>query len=568
MSKTNLYSLFDLSPVPMWVFDVATLRFLDVNISAIKSYGYSRDEFLTMTINDIRPEEDRRRIEMIVKENFEKGSFYKNVFRHISKSGQVMFVQIASNLIKHDHTDARLVMALDITEKFEAQEALIRNERRFKALVQDGSDMITIVDEDFRYKYVSPASEKVFGIEPDFFIGKRPFDYIHEDDKSKIEEDARLIWRKKSIQLSPYRYKDFAGGWSWIETRITNLLNDPAVEGIVCTSKDISERIKSRQLLEENIERYNVVSKATSDVIWDYNFEKNTIVWNKAISGILKHKKMQQTTYDWWIQNIHPEDRERVLKHLQLHIASGMEKWENEYRFLCGDGSYKDIFDRGFSIIGTNGRPYRMIGAMQDITARKEKEKWSKILESVVVSTADGVLITDASTPKPLTIYVNDALTKISGYSKEELLGKYPDILHGKAIQQEGYTELRNAVIEKRGTKVELVNLTKDGRTYYVGVNLTPVFGESGEVIRWISIHRDVSDYRRYLSEIEEKNKRLMDISWIQSHVVRTPLARIMSITALLEGCNDELERKELLEYLMHSANELDSIIRAIANGS
>jgi PAS domain S-box-containing protein len=568
MKDTNLYSLFQLSPVPMWVFEVSTLRFLDVNIAATVSYGYTKKEFLSMTINDIRPEEDTDKVKKIVSENLATGSFYKNVFRHVLKSGRIIYVQVASNLINFEGKTARVVLALDVTEKQEAQEALIMNERRFKALVQDGSDMITVIDEEFRYKYVSPASEKVFGVDPNFFIGKKAFDFIHELDIKRVEQEAMKIWETKSIQLSPYRYRNAGGGWLWIETRATNLFEDPAVKGIVCTSKDISERIEAQKLLEENVERYNVVSKATSDIIWDLNLETNTIVWNKAIKGILKYSVNEMTSFDWWKQHIHPQDKEKVLNRLEDHIAKGLVKWQDEYRFLCGDGSYKYIFDRGFVMLDENDKAFRMIGAMQDITDQKEDEKWSKLLESVVINTTDGVLITDASSPRPLIIYVNEALTAMSGYSREELIGSYPDILHGKGVDQPGLTELKNAVAEKRSVKVELINITKDGRSYYVGLNLTPIFGEDGELIRWISIQRDVSDYRRYLSEIEAQNKRLMDISWMQSHVVRTPLARMMSLTALLEDSNDELERKELLQYLKDSANELDAIIRAIANGT
>src|SRR6478672_4305443 len=314
MKLTDLYSLFELSPVPIWVFDVQTLRFLDVNIAAITNYGYSKTEFLSMTINDIRPKEDIEHVKEIVTENGQTGIFYKNTFRHCRKNGEIIYVEIASNLITFDGKNARLVLALDISEKLRAENELFKNEERFKALVQDGSDMITIIDEEFKYKYVSPASKRVFGVEPQFFIGKYAFEYIHPDDRAQVEKESMKIWTKKHIQLSPYRYRDLKNNWLWIETRATNLFEDKAVEGIVCTSKDITERIEHEKILKENIERYNIVSKATSDIIWDCNFASDKIIWNRAIKGILKYAGKRQTTYQWWKEQIHPEDRGRVIK--------------------------------------------------------------------------------------------------------------------------------------------------------------------------------------------------------------------------------------------------------------
>ncbi|TCC88049.1 PAS domain S-box protein [Pedobacter frigiditerrae] len=567
MKNTDLYSLFELSPVPMWVFDVGSLHFLDVNLAAIGEYGYSREEFLSMNINDIRPHEDKQKVANIVKENLASGLFYKNVFRHLTKGKKIIWVQVASNQITFEGRVARVVLAMNVTEKIAAQQELLATQNRFKALVQDGSDMITIIDADFKYKYVSPASERVFGVAPEFFIGKRAFDFIHRDDIERVGKEAAEIWKHKTIQLSPYRYKDVAGGWLWVETRATNLYDDPAVEGIVCTSKDITERINAELEVAKNVERFNVVSKATSDVIWDCNLLEGTIFWNKAVKGILKYPDAERTTLTWWKQLIHPQDRDRVIKRLDLHIEKGIARWTDEYRFLCGDGTYKNIFDRGFLMLDELGKAYRMIGAMQDITSRKKEEEWSKLLESVVINTSDGVLITDASN-NPSIIYVNQAMVLMSGYTKAELIGNAPDMLHGHDSNQEELLKLKAAVNVKKAVKVELVNYTKTGQSYHVSLSLSPVFGEDGVLIRWISIQRDVTERYNYVQQIEQQNKKLKEISWMQSHLVRAPLARIMSIVELLAASDLSEEQKELLAVLNASSKELDDIVREIANNT
>ncbi|MBP8067130.1 MAG: PAS domain-containing protein, partial [Pedobacter sp.] len=394
MKNSSFDDLFEFAPQPMWVFDLESLCFLDVNLAAVEKYGFSKQEFLTMKITDIRPKEDEEWVTQFVIDHKNKG-FFKQAFTHLKKNREEIFVEIQSNEVRYNNRDARVVLATDITEKLKAEHALLMSEQRFKALVQDGSDMITIIDRDFNYTYVSPASLRVFGVEPNFFIGRNAFQYIHEDDLVKISKEAQQIWMNKQIQLSPYRYRDMNGDWLWIETKATNLLDDPAVHGIVCTSKDITERITNERIIQENIERYNMVSKATSDVIWDSNLVDNTIIWNKAVEGVLKYEDVECTTSKWWEDRIHPEDREGVVRGLNRNIVEGIENWREEYRFLCGDGRYKYVFDRGFLILDEEDKPIRMIGAMQDITKRKEEEHWLKLLESVVINASDGVLITD-----------------------------------------------------------------------------------------------------------------------------------------------------------------------------
>lgn len=179
-----------------------------------------------MTIFAIRPKKDEELVVKQVTENQKTDVFFKHAFKHLRKNGEEIFVEIQSSKIKYKNTDAQLVLATDITKKLQAEQALLMSEQPFKALVQDGSDMITIIDQNFNYTYLSPASLLVFGAKPEFFIGENAFHYIHRDDLPKVNEQAKQIWKKRQIQLSPYRCRDMNGDWLWIETKVTNLLND------------------------------------------------------------------------------------------------------------------------------------------------------------------------------------------------------------------------------------------------------------------------------------------------------------------------------------------------------
>jgi len=379
IDHNSLYDLFEKSPLPMWVFDTQTLYFLTVNLAAVTKYGYSKLEFLALKITDIRPLEDVAVVNNIVRENVKHGKFYKNVFRHVKKNGELIFVEIESNLINFNGVQARLVLAQDITSRIIAEEQLALSEQRFKALVQEGSDLIAIVDLELNYKYVSPTSLGVLGIEPSAFIGQNALSFIHPDDVEQVIKEAEKLKTNYQLQFSPFRFKNRKGEWRWMETSATNMSEDRSILGIVCNSSDITERVAHEKQVFESVERYKIVARATRDAIWDYNLGTKTVSWNRGISGILKYESSDLLTdASWWENNIHPEDRPRVVEKIEAHIKQGIEFWKDEYRFLCGDGIYRYIMDRGYIGFDQHQNPYRMIGAMQDVT---ENRKYMSAIE-------------------------------------------------------------------------------------------------------------------------------------------------------------------------------------------
>lgn len=121
-SDKRFSDLFNICPLPMWVFDQTSLKFLDVNIAALNLYGYSKSEFLEMTILDIRPVEDIDRVKKIVNQSFkDEFSVYKGIFRHIKKNQEEIRVRIKSNTISFKGENARLIVVNDLTELVQTQ---------------------------------------------------------------------------------------------------------------------------------------------------------------------------------------------------------------------------------------------------------------------------------------------------------------------------------------------------------------------------------------------------------------------------------------------------------------
>lgn len=309
-------------------------------------------------------------LEGIINTKVKIGIFNKSSVRHLKKSGELIFADVEGNSITYENKEARLVLVVDVTKKLKAEQALEASERRFKALVQEGSDLIAILDTAGNYQYVSPTSRSILGLEATYFIGKNAFDFIHEEDKAGVIGQFGLLSVQKCVKITPFRFKDSNNRYRWIETIITNMADDPAVGGIVANSRDVTPRIENEIKTRESIDRFNTVSKATSDAIYDWDLLTNKFEWNKGIKGIFGHKPGGSCTLNWWYNQIHPNDLERVVKKVRLQIQTKKSRWKDEYRFRCADGSYKFVLDRGFLLLNENKQPVRMIGAMQDITER------------------------------------------------------------------------------------------------------------------------------------------------------------------------------------------------------
>ena len=375
------------------------------------------------------------------------------------------------------------------------------------------------------------------------------------------------IWSREDGQTVSFLRKN--GGFLIAELKTSAIDFEGRPSGLSIII-DLSKQLENERKLRARAERFDILSKATSDTIWDWSLAHNTIFWNKGVKGIFGYRDIAENTTnsEWFTERVHPEDRERLLENMNQHLRKKVSRWKVEYRFRCADGQYKYISDRGFMIFDDNGRIARVIGAMEDISKRKEEEHWSKLLESVVVNATDGVVIANADKDEngPRIIYVNKAFCDMTGYGQEELLGQSPNIFYGSHTNKRSLRKLRKAFRDEVACDTELINYNKQAKAFWVSLSVTPVSDSTGKITHWISIQRDITETMKYVQAIEEQNKKFKEIAWIQSHIVRAPLARVMGLVDLLKDQKDANEAEVLIEHLTSSAKDLDKIIINIAD--
>lgn len=322
----------------------------------------------------------------------------------------------------------------------------------------------------------------------------------------------------------------------------------------------ILEKIKSNNNeIKESNEKYDIVSKATSDTIWDWKIQEDTITWNKGIETIFGYTQEEVGNNSaWWFDKIHPEDSIKMSVKLYSFIEQKSEKWQDQYRFRCADNTYKYVLDRGFLLKDKKGRAHRMIGAIQDITKQKKEEENLKLLETVVTQTKDAVVITKSDSNSetfPNIIYVNNAFCTMTGYKSKKVLSKPFNPFNTEELDSHEYEKFIAAIAEKRECQIETLTKKKNKEEYWVRFSMIPIYNSDNELSHWISIQKDVTEERKQekekeqlIRELTQNNKDLKQFSYITSHNLRAPLSNLIGLLNLIEDI--PINDSELLEII------------------
>jgi len=195
-SEAKYRLLFENNPMPMWVIDAETLDFLAVNDAAVRHYGYSREEFLSMRTTDIRPVEEVPRLLEAVKNTAKLGS--EGGWKHRKKDGTIIEVEVSTHKIEFQGRPAKLVLSNDITERVRAQKAVLESELKYRNLFQDSRDAIFITAKEGRFMDANPAALDFFGYSREELLKLDVQQvYVHPDSRMRFQEE---IERKGSVK--------------------------------------------------------------------------------------------------------------------------------------------------------------------------------------------------------------------------------------------------------------------------------------------------------------------------------------------------------------------------------
>ncbi len=271
-SSGDLYRLlFESHPNPMWFYDLETLRFLAVNDAAVRHYGYTREEFLNLTIADIRPLEDVPDMLASVSEPEHDATTYERLWRHRKRDGTLIVVQITGQTFPFAGHPAELILAQDVTAQQLTQQQLRESEARYRTLIEHAHDAITILEHDGRVRYESPAVERMTGFKSAENIGKHILEFVHPEDVPAMRDELNYKLRHPGeVVTFACRVKHLDGTWRFIEGTGVNLLHHPAVRGIVANTRDVTEQRRVEEQLRQ-AQKMEAIGRLAGGVAHDFN---------------------------------------------------------------------------------------------------------------------------------------------------------------------------------------------------------------------------------------------------------------------------------------------------------
>ena len=249
--------LFALSPQPAWVYDRETLRFLEVNEAAVRSYGWTREEFLAMTIRDIRPPTAQGPLDELL-ETARDSRSHSAISLHRTKAGSTRRVEISSYPLDFLGRPARMVLVHDVTERESAAEALALSEEKYRTVIEQLQDVFFRTDTAGHWTFLNRAWTSLTGNEVASSLGTHYLSYVHPSDRAlAFDSLAPLMEGSAETAVVEVRYFNTSGGYRWVEGS-THLVrgDDGRVLGTMGTLRDVTERRavnEERQRLETNI---------------------------------------------------------------------------------------------------------------------------------------------------------------------------------------------------------------------------------------------------------------------------------------------------------------------------
>ncbi len=306
-------------------------------------------------------------------------------------------------------------------------------------------------------------------------------------------------------------------------------------------ARELRVAIASIELRKIN-QQLNLALSATKIGFWDWDIQKNRIVWSREHEELFG---LAPGTFDGTYQSfaacIHPEDLTGVGNAMN-QARSQRGDYSYEYRVVWPDSSIHWMEGKGKFFYSETGETVRMVGTVREITDRKAKELQLRLLESVITTTNDAVLITEAEPidePGPRILYVNPAFTRMSGYTLEEVVGKTPRILQGEKTNRASLDRIRRALATWQPMRVDLINYRKDGTQFWVELSIVPIADETGWFTHWVAVQRDISDRKQAEDALQQLNELLEMRVWQRTQELEISQTELRESEALFRSLSE-----------------------------
>lgn len=502
-SESRFQSLFEHSNSIMIIADAYTGDIIYANRAASEFYGYSIKALEKMNVfdfNALSPEEKAMQKLISIQE---RTNYYYSKHRIIN--GQIREVQIQENIILDVDYAFHFYIISDITQTKRKEQNLITQKEYFSS----GPLLIIIWAnlESWTILKVSDNCKNILGYEEDDLVD-RDFNYvdlIHPKDLNNVYKAVNYFLTNNHNHFDiEYRIRKADKCYGWFHFYIKVIRDD---EGNIANYMGhILENTKQKELelkIKNEKERLSNIFWAINVGSWEYNIKTKSVIVNDNWLEMIGYtqKDMIITDLQSWGNLIHGEDLHYFYSSLEKHINGESETFSIEIRLKHKDTNYIWVSIKGKNIAKEGDKKSNWIAGIQsEITSKKESEIQLQLLASVFSYAREGISITDL---KGNIVDVNEAFEQITGYTKDEAIGKNPNILKSGRHTDAFYQNMWDSIITKGSWKGEIWNRRKNGEVYPEILTISVVKNELDEVTNYVALFSDISTIKEQQEQLE-----------------------------------------------------------------
>jgi len=396
-----------------------------------------------------------------------------------------------------------LLMGAVVTERKQAEEELKKSEGKFRAIFDNASTGMFIVDlKAQKFFMCNSTCAKMLGYAQEEFLNLDIADIHPGEDIPFINEQILKFSRGEEGVRSDIKFKR-KNGSIFASDLSPALLTIADKEYLHISFIDITEREQAEKALQESEERYRQLLEFSPDAIVVHSDGKFVYV-NPAAVSIYGAANSQELLGKPMLDRVHSDYR-KVVKERVQRLNEGKGAALLEEKLLQLDGSEIEVEVAAIPITYQGKPAVQMV--IRDITERKQREEQMARLNMAVDHSGEAVFMTDR---EGVITFVNPGFTQLYGYTADEIVGETtPRILKSGVLKPEDYAAFWQILLNKQVVKGELINKTKDGSLLNIENWSSPILNQQGEVIGFLSLQRDITDRKQREEEIRSRSEEL-----------------------------------------------------------
>jgi PAS domain S-box-containing protein len=482
------------------------------NPSMSKILGYTEEEMIGMNYRLYMDEENTKKVFHHFNKVYRTGISATVDYELVKKDGSKMFVETSVALMRDSSgqpTGFRGI-ARDNTERKRAEDALRKSEEYFRAITENASDIILVVDKKGTITYASPSVDYILGFKPEELIGKSSLDLIvPEDFQRAIHDFGKAVLTEGILVPNAFRVRHKDGSERVLEGVGRNIFKNPSVAGFVMNVRDVTDHRRVEQAIRESEEKHRTIIETMQEGYYEVNIKGNLTFFNESMREILGYEREELLG----MNNRQYLDEENASKVYQVHnriYRTGEPVKNLEWQIVRKDGNGRDLEVSISLIRDGEGQPTGFRGIVRDTTDRKRAEESRRQAEeryhSIFDNAQEGIFRT---TPEGKVILANAAMAKMMGYSTaEELVTSISNVVVQVYVNPEERAQIRKIIEEKGAVRnYDTKFYRKDGSIIWVSITIYAVRDEKGQILYYQGMTEDVSERKESIERIRRALK-------------------------------------------------------------